>query len=49
MHTESQAQHAHYVEDHTRSIQQSTSTPTKHFNNIQQQNNKHTQKILLIV
>ena len=32
----SQAQHTHYVEDHTRSIQQSTSTHTKHIHNIQQ-------------
>ena len=33
---ESQAHHAHYLEDHTRSIQQSTSTHTKHIHNIQQ-------------
>ena len=38
----SQAQYAHSLEDHTRSIQQSTSTHTKHFHNIQQQNNNHT-------
>ena len=38
----SQAQHAHYLEDHTRAIQQSTSTHTKHFHNIQLQNNNHT-------
>ena len=35
----SQAQHAHSLEDHTRSIQQSTSTHNKHFHNIQQENN----------
>ena len=40
----SQAQHTHSLEDHTRSIQQSTFTHTKHFHNIQQQNNNHTQK-----
>ena len=34
----SQAQHAHSLEDHTWSIQQSTFTHTKHFHNIQQQN-----------
>ena len=39
----SQTQHAHSLEDHTRSIQQSTSTHTEHFHNIQQQNNNHTQ------
>ena len=39
----SEAQHAHYLEDHTWSIQQSTSTHTNHFHNIQQQNNNHTQ------
>ena len=39
----SQAQHAHSLEDHTRSIQQSTSTHTKHIHNIQPQNNNHTQ------
>ena len=38
----SQAQHAHYLEDHTRFIQQSTTTHTKHFHNIQQQNNNNT-------
>ena len=38
----SQAQHAHSLEDHTWSIQQSTSTHTKHFHNIQQQNCNHT-------
>ena len=32
----SQAHHTHSVEDHTRSIQQSTSTHTKHLYNIQQ-------------
>ena len=32
-----------FWEDHTRSIQQSTSIHTKHFLNIQQQNNNHTQ------
>ena len=40
---ESQAQHADYLEDHTQSIQRSTSTHTKHFYNIHQQNNNHTQ------
>ena len=39
----SQAQHAHSLEDHTRSIQQSTSTHTKHIHTIQQQNSNHTQ------
>ena len=39
----SQAQHAHSLEDHARSIRQSTSTHVKHFHNIQQQNNNHTQ------
>ena len=39
----SQAQHAHSLEDHTWYIQQSTSTHTKHFHNIQQQNSNHTQ------
>ena len=39
----SQAQHAHSLEDHTWSIQQSTTTHTKHIHNIQQQNNNHTQ------
>ena len=39
----SQAQHAHSLEDHTRSIQQSTSTHTKHFHSIQQQNSSHAQ------
>ena len=42
----SQAQHAHSLEDHTRSIQQSTSTHTQHFHNIQQQPHP---KILRIV
>ena len=37
-----QAQHAHSLEDHSRSIQQSTSTHTKHSHNIQQQNSNHT-------
>ena len=41
----SQAQHAHYLEDHTWSIQQSTITHTKHIHNIQQQNSNHTQHI----
>ena len=39
----SQAQHAYSLEDHTWSIQQSTSTHTKHFHNIQQQNSNHIQ------
>ena len=34
----SQAQHTHSLEDHTWSIQQSTTTHTKHIHNIQQQN-----------
>ena len=42
-----QAKHAHSLEDHTRSIQQSTSTHTQHLHNIQQQNNN--QNILRIV
>ena len=33
-----QAQHTHSLEDHTWSIQQSTTTHTKHIHNIQQQN-----------
>ena len=39
----SQAHHAHYLQDHTLYIQQGTSTHTKHFYNIYQQNNNHTQ------
>ena len=39
----SQAQHAHSLKDHTRSIQQSTSIHTKHYHNIQQLNSNHTQ------
>ena len=38
----SQAQHTHSLEDHTWSIQQSTTTHTKHFHNIQQQNSNYT-------
>ena len=38
----SQAPHAHSLEDHTRFIQQSTSTHTKHSHTIQQQNSNHT-------
>ena len=38
----SQSQHTHSLEDHTRSIQQSTSTHTKNSHNIQQQNCNHT-------
>ena len=41
----SQAQHTHSLEDHTRSIQQSTSTHTQHIHKIQQQNNNYTQNI----
>ena len=37
------AHHAHSVEDHTQSIQQSTSTHTKQIHNIQQQNRNHSQ------
>ena len=39
----SQAQHANSLEDYTLSIQPSTSTYTKHSQNIQQQNSNHTQ------
>ena len=40
----SQAQDTHSLEDHTWSIQQSTTTHTKHYiHNIQQQNSKYTQ------
>ena len=39
----SQAQHTHTLEDHTLSIQQSTTTHTKHIHNIQQQNSNYTQ------
>ena len=39
----SQAQHAHSLEEHTRHIQQNTSTHNKHFHNIQQQNNNPIQ------
>ena len=38
-----QAQHTHSLEDHTWSIQQSTTTHTKHIHNIQQQNSNYTQ------
>ena len=39
----SQAQHTHSLEDHTWSIQQSTTTHIKHIHNIQQQNSNYTQ------
>ena len=39
----SQAQHTHSLEDHARSIQQRTTTHTKHIHNIQQQNSNYTQ------
>ena len=39
----SQAQHTHSLEDDTWSIQQSTTTHTKHIHNIQQQNSNYTQ------
>ena len=39
----SQAEHTHSLEDHTCSIQQSTTTHTKHIHNIQQQNRNYTQ------
>ena len=39
----SQAQHTHSLEDHTWSIQQSTTTHTEHIHNIQQQNSNYTQ------
>ena len=38
----SQAQNAHALEYHTFSIQQSTSTHTKNFHNIHQQNSNYT-------
>ena len=38
----SQAQHTHSLKDHTWSIQQSTTTHTKHIHNIQQQNSNYT-------
>ena len=38
----SQAQHTHSLEDHTWSIQQITTTHTKHIHNIQQQNSNYT-------
>ena len=38
----SQAQHTHSLEDHTWSIQRSTTTHTKHIHNIQQQNSNYT-------
>ena len=41
----SQAQHTHSLEDHTWSIQQSTTTHTKHFHNIQQQNRNYTNTV----
>ena len=37
-----QAQHTHSLEDHTLSIQQSTTTHTKHIHSIQQQNSNYT-------
>ena len=36
--------HTHSLEDHTWSIQQSTTTHTKHIHNIKQQNSNYTQK-----
>ena len=39
----SQAQHTHSLEGHTWSIQQITTTHTKHIHNIQQQNSNYTQ------
>ena len=39
----SQAQHTQSLEDHAWSIQQSTTTHTKHIHNIQQQNSNYTQ------
>ena len=44
----SQDQHAHSLEDDTRSIQQSTSTHTNHIHNIQQQNSNHTQTLRIV-
>ena len=38
----SQAQHTHSLEDHTWSIQQNTTTHTKHIHNIQEQNSNYT-------
>ena len=43
MNTGSQAQHAHSLEDHKRSIQQNTSTHAKYFHNILQKNCNHIQ------
>ena len=40
----SHEQHIHSLEVRTRSIQQSTSTHTQHFRNIQQQKNNHIQR-----
>ena len=45
----SQAQHTHSLEDHTWSIQQSTTTHTIHIYNIQQQNSKLHPNTLRIV
>ena len=39
----SQAQHIHSLEDYAWSIQHCTTTHTKHFHNIQQQNSNYTQ------
>ena len=39
----SQEQYTNYLEDLTWSIQQSTTTHTKHIHNIQQQNSNYTQ------
>ena len=39
----SRAQHAHSLEDHTRSIQQSTSIHARLIHNMRQQDNNHTQ------
>ena len=45
----SHAQHAYSLEDRTWSIQQGTTTHTKHIHNIQQQNSKHKKNTLRIV
>ena len=45
----SQAQHTHSLEDHTWSIQQSTTTHTKHIHNIQQQNSNNTIYIYMYI
>ena len=43
-----QAQHTHYMEDHTWSIQKSTSNHTQQLHHLQQQNSKHTQTLRIV-